>query len=84
MDFVRDGLTTEEKNILGWADSRLFSNPAFQAIPLLMLEIDIQKKSDGKHVINWKVDSPGPRPGRSGHIPWNVHPLLREVGLRHR
>ena len=28
-----------------------------QAIPLLMLAIDIQKKSDGKHVINWEVDS---------------------------
>ena len=72
MDFVRDGLNAEEKNILGWADSRLFSNPAFQAskwgpdnwpsdvktvsvqaIPLLMLEIDIEKRSDGKHVIAW-------------------------------
>ena len=76
MDFVRDGLTTEEKNVLDWADSRLFSNPAFldsmwgpdnwpsdvntasvQAIPLLMLEIDIRKKSDGKHIITWGVDS---------------------------
>ena len=76
MDFVRDGLNAEEKNILGWADSRLFSNPAFQAskwgpdnwpsdvktvsvqaIPLLMLEIDIEKRSDGKHVITWGVDS---------------------------
>ena len=28
-----------------------------QAIPLLMLEIDIQKRSNGKHVINWEVDS---------------------------
>ena len=28
-----------------------------QAIPLLMLEIDIQKKANGKHVINWEVDS---------------------------
>ena len=28
-----------------------------QAVPLLMLAIDIQKKSDGKHVINWEVDS---------------------------
>ena len=76
MDFVRDGLNAEEKNILDWADSRLFSNPAFQAskwgpdnwpsdvktvsvqaIPLLMLEIDIEKRSDGKHVITWGVDS---------------------------
>ena len=76
MDFVRDGLNAEEKNILGWADSRLFSNPAFQAskwgpdnwpsdvktasvraIPLLMLEIDIEKRSDGKHVVTWGVDS---------------------------
>ena len=31
MDFVRDGLNAEEKNILDWADSRLFSNPAFLA-----------------------------------------------------
>ena len=76
MDFVRDGLNAEEKNILDWADSRLFSNPAFlaskwgpdkwpsevktastQAIPMLMLEIDIEKRSDGKHVITWGVDS---------------------------
>ena len=76
MDFVRDGLSTEEKNVLDWADSRLFSNPAFlaskwgtdnwpsdvkrasvQAIPLLMLEIDIEKKPSGKHVITWGVDS---------------------------
>ena len=76
MDFVRDGLNAEEKNILDWADSRLFSNPAFlaskwgpdkwpsevktasvRAIPLLMLEIDIEKRSDGKHVITWGVDS---------------------------
>ena len=28
-----------------------------QAIPLLMLAIDIQKKSDGRHVISWEVDS---------------------------
>ena len=76
LDFVGDGLSPKEKNILDWADSRLFSNPNFlankygpdnwpsdvklasvQAIPLLMLAIDIQKKSDGKHVINWEVDS---------------------------
>ena len=31
MDFVRDGLNAEEKNVLDWADSRLFSNPAFLA-----------------------------------------------------
>ena len=28
-----------------------------QAIPMLMLEIDIEKRSDGKHVITWGVDS---------------------------
>ena len=28
-----------------------------QAIPLLMQEINIQKKSNGKHVITWPVDS---------------------------
>ena len=28
-----------------------------QAIPLLMQAIDIQKKPDGKHVINWELDS---------------------------
>ena len=76
MDFVRDGLNAEEKNVLAWADSRLFSNPAFlaskwgpdnwpsdvktasvQAIPLLMLEIDIEKMPNGKHVVSWGVDS---------------------------
>ena len=108
MDFVRDGLNAEEKNVLDWADSRLFSNPAFetskwgpdnwpyahsqenqtryekaikktgfqppsnsedaplpaqvklasaQAIVLLMLEIDIQKKQNGQHVVSWEVDS---------------------------
>ena len=75
-DFVSDGLTPQEKNVLDWADSRLFSNESFlaskyspnnwpsdvklasvQAIPLLMNAIDIQKKSDGKHVINWEKDS---------------------------
>ena len=75
-DFVSDGLSAEEKRILDWADSRLFSNPNFaaskygpdnwpsdvktasvQAIPLLMKEIEVQKKSNGKHVINWGVDS---------------------------
>ena len=76
LDFVGDGLSPKEKNILDWADSRLFSNPNFlankygpdnwpsdvklasvQAIPLLMLAIDVQKKPDGKHVTNWEVDS---------------------------
>ena len=28
-----------------------------QAVPQLMLAIDVQKKPDGKHVINWEVDS---------------------------
>ena len=31
LDFVGDGLSPEEKNILDWADSRLFSNPNFLA-----------------------------------------------------
>ena len=76
LDFVGDGLSPEEKDILDWADSRLFSNRNFlvsiygpdnwpsevklasvQAIPLLMLAIDIQKKSDGKHIVSWDVDS---------------------------
>ena len=75
-DFVGDGLSAGEKEVMDWADSRLFSNEAFldsrwgpdnwpsdvwtasvQAIPLLMLEIDIQKKANGKHVIDWGVDS---------------------------
>ena len=75
-DFVGDGLSGSEKEVMDWADSRLFSNESFlesrwgpdnwpsdvwtasvQAIPLLMLEIDIQKKANGKHVINWEVDS---------------------------
>ena len=105
-DFVRDGLTTEERQILDWADSRLFSNQNFldskwgpdnwanyehprewpkrilqplvdkhgfdpeetlsptelrlrsaQAILLLMKEIDIQKRSNGRHVVSWQVDS---------------------------
>ena len=30
-DFVSDGLSAEERKILDWADSRLFSNPAFKA-----------------------------------------------------
>ena len=75
LDFVGDGLSPHEQDILDWADSRLFTNPNFlasiygpdnwtsdvklasvQAIPLLMLAIEIQKKPDGKHVINWDVD----------------------------
>ena len=76
LDFVSDGLSPHEQDILDWADGRLFTNPNFlasrygpdnwpsevklasvQAVPLLMLAIDIQKESDGKHVINWEVDS---------------------------
>ena len=92
-DFVRDGIRSDERRILDWADSRLFGNENFlaskwgpdnwpvaipgqggseskstlsgaelrlasaQAILLLMLEIDIQNESDGKHVISWEVDS---------------------------
>ncbi len=76
LDFIGDGLSPDEQNVLDWADSRLFSNESFlaskyspnnwpsdvklasvQAIPLLMNAIDIEKKADGKHVINWEVDS---------------------------
>ena len=76
LDFVGEGLSPHEQDILDWADSRLFTNPNFlvsiygpdnwtsdvklasvQAIPLLMLAIEIQKKPDGKHVINWEVDN---------------------------
>ena len=76
LDFVGDGLSPEEKNILGWADGRLSTNPNFlaskygpdnwpsdvklasvQAVPLLMMAIEIQKQPDGKHVISWEVDS---------------------------
>ena len=75
-DFVSDGLNATKREVLDWADSRLFNNENFlesrwgpnnwpsdvwtasvQAIPLLMLEIEIQKKSNGKHVVNWEVDS---------------------------
>ena len=75
LDFVGDGLSPHEQNVLDWADSRLFSNESFlaskyspdnwpsdvklasvQAIPLLMNAIDIEKKADGKHVINWELD----------------------------
>ena len=76
LDFVGDGLSAQEKNILDWAVGRLFTNPNFlaskygpdnwpsdvklasvQAVPLLMLAIDVQKKPDGKHVISWELDS---------------------------
>ena len=74
--FVSGSLTAEEKQILEWADSRVFSNPEFlaskyspnnwpsqvkndsvRAFLALMKEIDVEKKSNGKHVINWGVDS---------------------------
>ena len=74
-DFVRDGLSAGEKEVLDWADSRLFRNENFraskwdldnwpsdvktasvQAIPLLMLEIDIQKMANGHHVVSWEPD----------------------------
>ena len=106
-DFVRDGLSPEERRILDWADSRLFSNPNFleskwgpdnwpythsqesqsryesamrsrgiqnpygpddtapeaeirlvsaQALILMMREIDIQKRSNGHHVVSWELD----------------------------
>ena len=76
LDFVSDGLSPHEQDILDWADGRLFTNPNFlaskygpnnwpsdvklasvQAVPLLMLAIDIAKEPDGKHVINWERDS---------------------------
>ena len=96
-DFVRDGLSVEEREVLDWADSRLFGNPNFlesewgpdgwtvvvnessgnqgrstrydllsdselrlasvQATALMMLEIEVRKKSDGRHVITWELDS---------------------------
>ena len=74
--FVSGSLTAEEKQILEWADSRIFSNPEFlaskyspnnwpsqvkddsaRAFLELMKEIDVEKKSNGKHIINWGVDS---------------------------
>ena len=106
-DFVSDGLSKDERQILDWADSRLFANPNFvgsewgpdnwpfqrpqeqrarwgkmmeewrpnysfhpedlpsnselklasvKAIILLMKEINVEKKSDGRHVISWGVD----------------------------
>ena len=75
-DFLRDGISAEERWILDWADSRLFGNPAFlesefspdswpsdvriatvQSIPLMMLAIEIEKKTNGKHIVSWEVDS---------------------------
>ena len=99
-DFVGDGLSVNERRILDWADSRLFSNPAFlesgfgpdswpmalrnyveearrqnisglgdpaadhefrvastQAVVLMMLAIEIEKKSNGKHIVSWEVYS---------------------------
>ena len=75
-EFVRDGISSEERRILEWADSRLFGNPAFlesafgpdtwpsdvriatvQSIPLMMMEIDIEKKTNGRHIVSWEVDS---------------------------
>ena len=99
-DFLRDGISADERRTLYWADSRLFRNPAFlesgfgpdswpmalrnyveeatrqnisgpgdpaadhefrvasvQAVVLMMLEIDIEKKSNGKHIVSWEVDS---------------------------
>ena len=107
-DLVTDGLSVEEREILDWADSRLFSNENFldskwgpdnwpythsqqsqgryesamrsrgiqnqngsgytvtdaairslsvQALILMMREIDVQKKTNGKHVVKWEVDS---------------------------
>ena len=76
LGFVSGSLTAEEKNILDWADSRIFSNESFNASEYgpanwpsevkgdsvrafleLMKEIDVEKKSNGKHIINWGVDS---------------------------
>ena len=96
-DFVSDGLSSDERDILDWADTRLFSNPSFlaskwgpdnwpvavpgqgypesrftpkdplsgeelqvasvQATVLMMMEIGIDRRSNGHHVISWKVDS---------------------------
>ncbi len=96
-DFVSDGLSAEERDILDWADTRLLSNPAFlaskwgpdnwpvavpgqgspesgftpkdplsgeelqvasaQALVLMMMGIDIEKRSSGHHVISWQMDS---------------------------
>ena len=74
--FVSGSLTAEEKQILEWADSRIFSNESFnaseygpanwpsevkrdsaRAVLELMQAIDIEKKSNGKHVVSWEKDS---------------------------
>ena len=74
--FVSGSLTAEEKNILDWADSRVFSNESFnaseygpanwpsevkrdsaRAVLELMKAIDIEKKSNGKHIVSWEKDS---------------------------
>ena len=74
--FVSGSLTAEEKNILDWADSRIFSNESFnaseygpanwpsevkrdsaRALLEMMKEINIEKKSNGKHVVSWEKDS---------------------------
>ena len=99
-DFARDGLSSEEKQVLEWADSRIFENPAFlsskygpkswpsevklasvQAIPLLMQNIDIQKKSDGKHVIDWEaeVDTDGVAVRKLREISWEIEPRLDKL-----
>ena len=75
-DFVSDGLSSKERNILEWADTRLFRNDNFleskwgpdnwpsdlqtafaQALILLMMEIDVERKADGKHIVSWGPDS---------------------------
>ena len=103
MDFVRDGLTTEEKNVLDWADNRLFSNPRLPGEQVGAGQLALRNENrlgpshptadDGdRHPeqVQWPARDHlgsgqlGPGAGRAGHIPWNVHPLLREVGLRHR
>ena len=38
-----------------WLDE--VDTASIQAIPLLMQAIDVQKKLDGKHIIDWEVDS---------------------------
>ena len=74
--FVSGSLTAEEKQILEWADSRIFSNESFnaseygpanwpsevkrdsaRALLEMMKEIDIEKKSNGKHIVSWEKDS---------------------------
>ena len=74
--FVSGSLTSEEKQILDWADSKFFSNPAVlaskyspnnwpsevkrdsaRAMIEMMKAIDIEKKPNGKHIVNWEKDS---------------------------